>query len=250
MKDFLNHIVARHTNPVNPVMPRLRGIFEQEKTSPGLQESVVGVRENAPGMNSISPGGNSSGFTINEHPTVLPLNQQNFESEAPRKMPVAEKAESVSSSDARVNGHPVSDPFQHVKDLVPTTISIHNNKGQTHFEGPGKIQPIFTAQKENVSAPDLPGGLKHDQQSMAREWEVQVNKAKPSGESLAWARDIKNIISHDPPGTPTPAPVIRVNIGRIEVRASSQPSPVRTKADPRPAMSLDEFLKKKDGIKQ
>lgn len=54
--------------------------------------------------------------------------------------------------------------------------------------------------------------------------------------------------SHGPSQAATTAPVVRIHIGRIEVRAvTSSPVPVRKPVPIRPKLSLDEYLERRDG---
>ncbi len=52
-----------------------------------------------------------------------------------------------------------------------------------------------------------------------------------------------------PPSTPTSEPTIRVTVGRVEVRAVTPPTPSASPAAERtgPALSLDDYLKQRDG---
>ncbi|MEO6672188.1 MAG: hypothetical protein ABIN93_02050 [Ginsengibacter sp.] len=78
---------------------------------------------------------------------------------------------------------------------------------------------------------------------------VPLNQNKLSSETLSWARNLKNVINRPGAETDSSRPsVIKINIGRIEVRASAQQTPYKTKVEPRAAMTLDDFLKKKNGV--
>jgi len=52
-----------------------------------------------------------------------------------------------------------------------------------------------------------------------------------------------------PESVATPEPEVRVSIGRVEVKAVTPPEPVRRKTStrPEPALSLDEYLARRNG---
>lgn len=115
-----------------------------------------------------------------------------------------------------------------------------------------RLRPTGTPAEQGrdvVSLPDTPAEAVRD----ARKSVTVPNRPEPLGDpSVAPRVSRPGSGNHQQPGTREPsAPAIRVSIGRIEVRAATPP-PVpaaqpAASARPGPALSLDDYLKRRNG---
>ncbi|MEO8108832.1 MAG: hypothetical protein ABI594_02315 [Ginsengibacter sp.] len=264
---FLNNIIQRHTNPANQVQPRLKGVFEQENNPATDLQEVISENES----------------TINVMPADKP--QSLFSQENESKVPIPSMlrgehevtAESIEGSDGEVIRNESQQPSDenrfsdlHFVESVKNDVSLDKEPFESNFISAKKElanqsfrnddeQKVLKSEKADfqsastniipVSATVARGEETPVGHEINPATEFHVSQNKPSINTLNWVRDIKHFINAEAKEkVESPAPVIKVNIGRIDVRAIGQQTPVKTKADSNPVMTLDDFLKKKKDI--
>lgn len=278
MNNFLNHIIQRHTNPANPVMPRLRGIFEQDNSGANFREDIFD-KEKSP-EESTRPADilqsdqqatpdlavpvKASAFNVVSQTTGLTSPQPNLNTELKGTNNNKDKPDLYEPGNGPQKKQ--ENEFSNAENNLArpqdlNSFSDKTNEFRNHTVSPNtEAQTPRAAGGKNTSKPPTvqatPGSVveKKDfqpaQESIKPSTAVIVNQNKPSTEVLSWARNIKDMINSAlAEQKPTSqAAVIKVNIGRIDVRASTQQTPFRSKAEHKPSMSLDDFLKKKNGV--
>lgn len=259
---FLNNIIQRHTNSANQVQPRLKGVFEQENNSVSDLQTVIAENENAPAV----PVYTSPSFSHENETNISVPSIVNSEHEV--------SVESVQSSAIEMmsNESQTVSPENRFSDLQ----SEETIKNDDSFENQPSKSNLFSAKKEftnqffqnenehkilnnekedfkstfanviPVSATIVKGEDAPVSNSINFVTDFQVNQNKQSIKTLNLVKNIKSMINAEPSEEVSSQPsIIKVNIGRIDVRAIGQQLPVKTKAGPNSVMTLDEFLKQK-----
>ena len=270
MNSFLDSLVSRHSAPISPVQPRLRGVFEQTNnlSNPFAADTAFDlenkgnnafIEENG-GFSSIREqpfGAANNAFEDNtqslkmrldvQHPINPSLQKPLFSLPNLKPLTTDRADENVKTKGnealndlktpfgQREYTNPISDIKSNFRRDISTSSAINSDISLVNpVENP--IMPVVNAVLP-VIQPVLPTA------------EIAANRPDVihtrSSES-SWLRDIKQ--AAEPFFEPTPRPVIKVTIGRIEVRAiptvSSPPRP--QSAAPKPQMSLDDYLKKRN----
>lgn len=262
---FLKNIIQRHTNPTNQVQPRLKGIFEQENNSAShLQENIV---ENE---NASVPVHNSPSFSSHENEiNVSDPSMSNSEHEVSAERVQRSAIEMMRNESQEVN-HENKFSDIHSEETVKNNVHSDNQPSHSNF---------ISAKNEFANQfprnEDLPKGLENekgdlpsipinvipvsatvikndeapDNSVINSVTDFQVNQNNQSIKTLNLVKNIKSMINAETSKeVVSQVSYIKVNIGRIDVRAIGQQLSVKTKSEPNPVMTLDQFLKNKKGI--
>lgn len=115
----------------------------------------------------------------------------------------------------------------------------------------GKNRPVAGVQSTDTSRGSTREDLKSNDKT---EIEPRKHKSKGITEDLSWLHDFKHALKQTDlrkEAQLKTAPIIKVNIGRIEVRAVQQSAPLtplpKKETPKKSGMSLDEFLKQRNG---
>ncbi len=270
MSDFIQNLLTRHLEPAGNVQPRLRGMFEPVPNSPNL--SIPGFSKNTGEQEEQREGNymnNPAG--VDRYAAVLPGSFSNIPA-------VLERSPEISPVNFRQLPHPLTAfPEKHpgvfqtnADSPAPAPLVNHISEPPRFLPEPVKPRNPETAGEVGTAKPSLPN----------RGTEPAKQAASPlrvaSGVQPAFAAAEKSPFptTGSQPGDttqrrggaggfpegfnrrfrpetlmqPAPAPVIKVNIGRIEVRAMMQQtaSPAASKAPamPKPRLTLEDYLKK------
>jgi hypothetical protein len=261
MNGFISHLIEKHIEPVNNIIPRLRGRFESYNVP-------------APGI----PG--KENFADRE------------ETDAPGNRPVMQSTEKPGLGDDNAEGQATHKSNVYIKDRhdepQPAPFSLQNNNDQTENAGipigiktaiAGRhsfnqiLSEVIPNERDHDSMPLLPGEIKHQPSgkkdlSATKQPEL-IPVIRPVLKKEKPVMEIENSVPQSPsftsqgllnvdlpsrmdlqginqqPATPT---VIKVSIGRIEVQAIAPAATVKTNRDglQKPKMSLDDYLKKRN----
>jgi hypothetical protein len=238
MSSFLSNLIGRHTQADGNVKPRLRGRFEAEPrlAGPSLGDEPAGPYPAAaapaegPGPGALLPpaapwpairqaglparGGPPADGPAPPHPAVGPPPRQS----APDGQPEASQV----ATEQNVN-------------RLSTRIDASEPTGERPAQPAAPApEPLAKPARAEPNAADWPGP-----------------PARPGGLLGEPARlpDFQQAGGRNParPGAPAQLPpTIKVTIGRIDVRAVSPPPAARPSGGPKPLLSLEEYLARRN----
>lgn len=255
MANFISNLIARHTTAASYVMPRLRGRFEPQPApaaeampvdlrghvtpSADHMPLVTGALPERPGRTGAPP--TAALMQEREEPTaVRPANHTIAPPETLLSLftPAAKAAPDAQASPDHEGAHPLAGNYPAA---IPTGGTVNNlfvqapppQNGGTHTPNtapeqtqPANVRPLYFS----IQSPGQQGiALSH------------YNGNGPAG-SLPMQR-----AGQYSPAAAAPQPVIKVSIGRIDVRALTQPAAAKSNTANKAVMSLDDFLKKRSG---
>ncbi|HEY1166159.1 MAG TPA: hypothetical protein VGE90_13355 [Chitinophaga sp.] len=253
MGNFISNLIARHTTAASYVMPRLRGRFEPQP-APAAEAMPVDLRGNVtPSADHTSavtaalPKG--PGRTDAPPPAALIQEREAPTAVPPANNTIAPPETLLSLFGAAVTAppaaHPLPDnggePADNYPATIPTGGTVNNffvqypppQNGGTHTPStapeqtqPATVRPLYFS----IQSPG-PQGIAFS----------QYNGNRPAG-SFPMQRT-----GQYSPAAAAPQPVIKVSIGRIDVRALTQPAAAKSNTANKAVMSLDDFLKKRSG---
>lgn len=289
MSRFLTNIISRHIHAENTVQPRMRSLFEPRQAytgsfpGPGVGEATHDqafpaasfidhtVGEEVPGSHTQSAV--SSASPGSEAEAALPIPQKThkaYPGKASREISVEVPVRRVGS--VTVKSQPAfffvgkeSEPLQRANLQQP-----EGHSEISHEEQKGKALPGKESINPEVRSRQAMDGLSADEASAAAGRLQGVVKPRPKGKQLAGQpeqkasplRDISNIAQVWPvierrgmgkaqdQGVAQPIPpVIKIQIGRIEIKAVTEPAakPVKARESARPGLTLEQFLNKRKG---
>jgi hypothetical protein len=248
MSDYLNNIVSRSLSVAEVVQPRVPHLFEQTPAGVVSAEDVVPVLSaetsfdfGRAGESSYAPAPPAT-VTL---PHIAAPSFEPFRTEPSREAAVPARAP-ARVSDAPEQPTPAAEVTNRIirpavpEDVgpivctVPPRVAVPNQprvtRGQTQAENfPGSIEPDRTAPARN------------DRSVIIRVPE----RATPTHPSIANA-----VLPPPPLNQPAEQslPPIKINIGRVEVRAvmPAAPPPVSYAVRAKPALSLESYLKQRE----
>ena len=276
MKSFIDSIVTRHACTENHVMPRLKGRYEGASFTPvrtelmidndlsGSQQSNFNKSE-LEDRDCLQRSSNQSLSQNNEedlppiHPTITnhdeltpPLKKSSDSFEGKPGTYLTERKEEKSFMTANV-----APGDNRLENESLSTTNIFRPSIITTLKVP--VQEVYAEQlnipssRDNIQSLSNSLGQKEGQPPVNTIKAQDSNRLKLNAETthhsdLSWVKDLKKMLQNQALEQSVNRPErkkVTVNIGRIDVRAVTQQAPVKLKADIKPAMSLDDFLKKK-----
>jgi hypothetical protein len=255
MSDVLSNLVLRNGSTPSPAVlqPRLPSLFESSNRVEGMSETIspqvetfskvdynrneFDPTENAPFSENIDSVEEPSTIhtSLNRSPVEHPRDGQNL------NYGLAEQ-ENVSSRSTRVTtGNPQDEE---------TLMDINRRRAETVLSREEQIvgkklskdvQPMIGTSAEGVVYPRMESVrplIADARQSETRTSSTGRNLEKPS-----------NIISPHEEAMEVEPPVVRIHIGRIEVRAIVPPAvkPAAKVTPPQQRMTLDDYLRQREG---
>ena len=261
MNSFLDSLVSRHTGSISVVQPRLRGVFEQTQ-------------------DTSNPFNNDTTFDL-ENKRKDTFNEINEDYSIIREQPFSAANKDYDFQDSTKSArmpldvqNPVNQSFQKQPFIVPNVkplttngaddiVKINSNEAVNALKTPMQqesVNAIFRQEEpiDSIIKPVLPvvepiysvvKPILPVVKPVLSATEILPNRQNVvpmRGSESSWLRDIKK--ASEPYFEPPPTPVIKVTIGRIEVRAMpTTSSPQRPpSAAPKPQMSLEDYLKKRN----
>jgi hypothetical protein len=276
MNNFISNIISNHIRPVNAVLPRLPGRFESlDNTTDTIPSGIDTVQENTavPSQGINIPHSSKATDTQEEitgastvfQSSVIPVSDQGRqntdkqfssadsdnkikEERSPfikTDLPVEEESQSTlvfsgNYFNAPINtGQPPVKPLQENDPVFPNNDkSDQNNWGKRILENKrdNKDEPVFSLpvlsleNNEPIHSVVKPAGILGEPPG-AKNFNNPDTRAFLAGEESA----------------ANAAPMIKVSIGQISVRAVTQPPVVAKKIHPVPqqGLSLEDYLKKR-----
>ena len=257
MSDFLGNLAARAVAPSNAIRPRLPSRFE----SPATAERTALDAEQEPSADAARIEDRGRVSQIPFAPTPSPTMRERS-IEIARPIVAAEPAASVVSPPVNV---PLADPPPFVAPITPTKPQPPEKGIQpapTPLLAPVPtlpVRPVLLSQETPIPAtrssrPPEPVTPREAGETPPRK---RVEPVVPQRIVAVEKPPVAAAVASSPEATgaacetpaETAAPIIRVTIGRIDVRAvlPSAPAPTRKAPTASPVLSLDEYLKQRDG---
>lgn len=231
MSDFLINLLNRHMELTKNVQPRMRGRFEPDAYSSIILTTNDLVENNID--DDISAKQSSFKKQETKIRSIEPLDNSVVHKNDDTKVGRSKKitimnSETENSINNKIQDgvfHQQFDEHQPVRTKQSFIQSAKFNKGKSVvLESPTNATGLENIDIGSNGLLGLPPSL--------TDWKSELNQE-------SFIKDIKTETE----------PVIKVNIGRIEVRAVTQqtPLPPRPKASPRPKLTLDDYLKQRNG---
>ena len=282
MSDFLSNLISRTMTPAGTMQPRLEPMFAppqllvaetawqrgaDELSGDDLlwQEAEVERPARtpaplpAPGLERMQEAWNGE-----DHAGGIHARQNLMPPTVPRAMltPARNQTTAQSSIDAvaaaarNLLSPPVSPQALKVSaspSPAPTVVDTPHDRNRLAEVQPERAaQPVSAAVKAApIEALNIIGPLASQRERNAAATRIPAAKSSlaPLPLSSFLERNSPPVAEENSSPPPQPGPIIRVNIGRIEVRAVTPPEPA-TRAQrpiPSPRLSLEEYLKQRQG---
>ena len=256
---FLNNIIQRYINPANQVQPRLKGIFEQENSISDLQENFI---TNTKSADNVQKNQMFSDEKEINFPDLSRPNSKHEILEESAKIADNEIEDNDSTTINSGNKFPNVQSMETLKNYVSPNnqssrsnfLSTEKEFGNEHLQNDG-FSAISKNEKEGFQSsttnitPFSAKVLENNEPSDNSKSSVKdflVSQHNQSNMTFNLAQNIKTMINAETVKEEVHRQsVIKVNIGRIDVRAIGQQFPVKTRSEPNTVMTLDDFLKNK-----
>ena len=267
MGNFISNLITRHTTAASYVMPRHRGRFEPQA---GPAEAAPAyLRTDVPPPADPADDTPAAANALPERPNSTPQSSPH-QQERDYRPPVPPAKRTVVPPETLL---PLfTPPATPLPDAQPSSHNVQEQAIPGNYPGPvaipGTVNNLFAKHPppgfREANTPSLPPEGEQEQHAAARPHYFAINP--PGQQGIAFTVDTGNngkgsTVSsyrenHFSPDRNTqrsgqysvaasaPQPVIKVSIGRIDVRAVTQPAAAKQGTAAKPAMSLDDFLKK------
>jgi hypothetical protein len=274
MSQYLSHLANLAFNHVDVVQPRLTSRFEHQDaaSAPNLMEQEIQrevpvaqsrqdhqepaqqerlSQQSQPALQPIIEHIYPTEIRVQEAPVVKP---QSLQTQAPATPIIAAThvpAAAISSPVAMATSTIVERHIERISERTPPRGEDHG-KITASARAYRQEQPLAIHESvERVTikegTPDIPSGKKSEATSDAvkpvsiRVQPLLIEPVLPPATTYPTLLRAEVDV--------TPAPTIQVTIGRIEIRASQTNSPVPSKPRPSSGMTLDDYLKQRNGDK-
>ena len=226
MNDYLHNLAARTLRTVPLIEPRLASVFEP---SSQFDLTAAAAEETA-----SSPKVQFEAAVMNDTGQARP---ESFNSEI-KAQPAPREADQIRQN--TVSPLRVSDKALNAADAAPQPV-----QAESRLPEPSLFR---SAERLTAEIESAESSVKENAQAAA----IQI---RPSVAPLAAGRQADEMMNVEPATSQTEkesAPVIRISIGRVEVRAvmPTAPAPRPAPTRPRPGLSLDDYLKEREGGKR
>lgn len=254
MSSFSQNLLARHNGQGLLVQPRTRGLFEpstfpSQNFDPGLSRESIPADERLiaerPVHHTVHPGQDQGWEKKSEnHQGRHPLeNTGRTESNQSPGRPLPPYPASLPRAEKNNDGWP--EPYTHRKLVDNRPFEREKPVIPKPYEEDSGTQDRVKPRKENGNA----------DRERINQVEPAMKRFSPepllqylSRTDRSWLREVRS--AAEAYLQQNTAPVIKVSIGRIEVRASVQApaqTPVRNSPPPRPRLTLEDYLNKQNG---
>ena len=255
MNGFVSNLISRHTQADGNVKPRVRGRFEPERTLPApALEGFSGPVDSFP-PEQITQEAEDASLSATARPTL-------FRSEAPPA--TASPATTPFSEDTATSSSSVTDQQGRIPLLGENEAGPQRHFSPLKLEQQGleKVKPAppkrhaadalpIAPFPEKVIPASHPNATPDTWESdSATDWAGNLTRLQGllgDAVRLPDSRANGSLNAVDQPLDLQPQPVIKVTIGRIEVRAIALPTSakVQPQAGPKPLLSLEDYLKQR-----
>lgn len=264
MSNFIENIVARHTESALFVKPRVRGLYEAPNPISSTQGEFA---RNTEGGGDVDNGGQELSPEIHRETPIRTTESDYRDEQIPTSlntptplsifMPTKdnrniENTESLAQT--RQYFTPQQPPqklHEEREDILPRVQPFtqlfkekENSKDKEVFNDVLSVNKAILAHKDSEGEAIKPTLNRPNLLVEASQNNKSVSS--PISRETAWLQNVRKTTDHlfNPPQ----APVIKVTIGRIEVRAlpASSPPSQRPQSVQKPQMSLEDYLKKQN----
>lgn len=271
MSQYLSHLANLAFNHVDVVQPRLASRFENQDAplapNPLEQDTIQSTRAVPQRHEHIEQAPNPN-FSRPLQSTIQPLVENIYPTEIRvQEIPVMKPAQ---AQDAINQVAPTKLP---ATKTPPPTIMATNTIVERHFEQVSLPSPNTTQTQQEIRIPDAKHNhlepmmtrepAKHPSEREDKPEPRIIEKRETASDPVKPASIRVKQVQIEPITAPavnysnipraevdvTPTPTIHVSIGRIEIRASQTSSPAPTKPRASNGMSLDDYLKQRNGDK-
>lgn len=211
MSDFFANLIATHLLQTNVLQPQRPALFEPTSLTAGSLEETTGE-----GLTQANPTPHAP--EIRAHP--LPLLLQASEPIAPSGRPRSNVLPSSIESAA---------PYSTTPAVTPVSTTRESQQHETHTNAE-KVEEATTTH-QIVVAPVIRSRVETTSASRETTAPRTIQVINPP-----------RIRSTIEPPAPAAAPSVNVTIGRLEVRATTTPAPVREARRTSKVMSLEDYL--------
>lgn len=255
MNDFINHLLTRHIETDNNVKPRIRGRFEPAQTSlkAHLGDDVYAL-DTMYGQSQIVPPQEQQGFVA--EPAKQPadaFSKQSFENDPAMlddmKTGILNPITPPSTLPAEQQ---IPDGSAHVNNEGKATIENHffsnshiENNTISSFAGNRPEAEKTTSTFSNLHATETVKPALKMYKTEGTERESRNDVFRGAFNQFKQSSDQSRTTQYE---TESNQPVIKVTIGRIDVRAivQSTPSQVKQVTTATPKLSLEDYLKQRN----
>lgn len=251
MANFISNLIARHTTAANYVLPRLRGRFEPQPGPATEAMPAYFPADAAPSADNIPAAANG----LPEQPTHTPLPEQPVrKSVDPAAAPLVERTVAPPETLQPL----LTPPATAQPAAYPSTNREQQPVMPANYPGPipipGTVNNLFAKHPPlaRESGKAYTPSLLPEQEQPAASGSPYFSIRPPGQPNIALTVNNGPDRSMQRSGqfaaaAATPQQTIKVSIGRIDVRAVTQPAATKSGAAIKPAMTLDDFLKKRSG---
>ncbi len=245
MSSFLNNIVTRHTNAASQVQPRLPGRFETHARHSNHESENLSVPDEYIATPSPAPG------------QPVALKRQH---DLPNIVADAEPGDNITSAGNILNPQPMRHndraTTSHLYPSPSQTIAAGNENAEGLVQDPGYPDRASPGQFYNTQELNVPGR----QKTAGQQQENNAFTEKEAADGFLHHYGQSNyLLNISPVAKEFTAPVIqagtaqsviKVSIGRIDVRATTTATPVKQNSIPAKTnrMSLDDYFNKKKNV--
>lgn len=219
------------------------------------EDAPAQLKEGAPALPTAAPQSELIRPRRGRREPAPPLHERL--AEAIGAAPSAERTE-TDFEEAPARKEPLS-PVRRAASAVPAPTQHGSSASPSMLGSPkqGSIAPHIAASSEeprhlmerSEESPEPALADRRPHTRPHRDEAAAVSTSSPAERGVAVSRRPQRLPLHElPDAEPSSAPVIRVTIGRIEVRAAAPPPPpVEAPAPPPPRISLDDYLRSHNG---
>ncbi|MEO6729691.1 MAG: hypothetical protein ABIN01_00610 [Ferruginibacter sp.] len=264
MSGFINHIIARHTNPVTAIRPRLPGKFEAQSINENISFAKPGIGDETRRQPEHNAGPSTTGqqesfnFSLvsdtrkhNQPQDIDPVFHSDHNEIDPEKKQVNNQHKNI---DAGEKNEPLSAEFNK-NDLFKN--SFFNNAGNLtgHELNENKMGLASPSLNKNNSTPAFTNAYPDSNIEAHRSLDQPSHGylSSTNTPAISESHQQQNFNPSSSQGSKLnqhydQTPVIKVSIGRIEVRAITESTPAKSNRSTlqKPRMSLDDYLNKRN----
>lgn len=256
MNNFVQHLVSRHSASNSTIKPRLRGRFEPDNSTNHILSSKMESFESDEVVQNmdeenLSEGNHqkgSSSFSEPKQPTAfLQKNiphQPNFDKKG--------KIVTPDTNDGKKGQLIIKEEIQQIQKNSRSIPSDQTESQKPEMEKPWRkttITPVNTPQQTSFNIEEYTPSISIIPNRRI-EAQSSVSPVMPIKPDLQNSMQEQSSESNFFP-TSVEQPIIKITIGRIDVRTKTHPKPnasPKKQAKAKPKMSLEDYLKKRDKV--
>lgn len=242
MNHFIEHIIARHSNHVAQVQPRLTGRFESQRFASNNTDSVEGFEQ----ADSIPTNLNDYAKVLKTSIPNSKINSVTGNIENENKEATTSLFSENSSLQINLENNIISNSNPDKKEFFQNG---NTNLKSDHFMSKADTKPNIQSELPNSDSEYFPFqtqelndfSTNRNQIENTHRLDGAFFNTNPSLTGMSIADELKMPVNNTNAGQS----VIKVSIGRIDVRANSAPAQIKNSGNtsPNTKMSLEDYFK-------